>query len=327
MTPQTRRVLRISARGSPSSKTSSPTLPTSTLPQSFWRSKKMAGFSVAVRSAAAGESPEATRSSSSSWRLNPGKTSRPPRSVPASRRTRCAIMRGLRNILSSRIVLSRASRGAVVHQCGIEPGTVLGKATEQLGRFGAFELAHGRQQLGRSQWLTQALPKGSLKQRLDMLDAPLASGRCFGWFNFHGHAPSDIKPLPARLIQQREVSRSREGIVNLNEVHPALFEIAYYQARLLSIVDREVIGRIVFWTVQDGPRPEDGGAKQLAAADASPPGVDFLQVAAHVAHAKDAIGDQRGQCRLAHNREVHMHVPEAPDHVSPAGVHHLQIAP
>src|SRR5581483_10780072 len=190
-------------------------------------------------------------------------------------------MRGLRNILSSRIVLSRASRGAVVHQCGIEPGTVPGKTTEQLGRFGAFELAHGRQQLGRPQRLTQAPTKSSLKQRLDMLNAPLASGRCFGWFNFHGHVPSDRKPLPARLIQQREVNRSREGIVNLNEVHPALLEIAYYQARLLSIVDREVIGRIVFRTVQDGSRQEDGRAKQFAAAYAFPPGVDFLQVAAH----------------------------------------------
>jgi len=133
------------------------------------------------------------------------------------------------------------------------------------------------------------------------------------------------------LVHDGEVGVARDIRLDLDEVNAAALEHVHGAAAILGSGDRDgaLIGR--FWAVEHWPGNDHVRAEQPLLLDIFARLEDRVEIAAHIANAGDAVGDEERQgdvssrFRAVVKKCVDVHVPEAGDHVFSGGVDYFPV--
>ncbi|HEX7184230.1 MAG TPA: hypothetical protein VF756_20545 [Thermoanaerobaculia bacterium] len=156
-----------------------------------------------------------------------------------------------------------------------------------------------------------------------MLDAALARLRGLRRLHRHRDVSRERHASPPRLLGQREEGVPGHGVVDLDQIDAELLEAGDGRPRPLRIRDGQPVRDIGFGTVDGGTRTEDARPHELSLVDAGAPSFQDVQLAAHVPHGRDPVGDQHPESRLVAVGHVSVSVPESGDEEPPASLHHL----
>jgi hypothetical protein len=173
------------------------------------------------------------------------------------------------------------------------------------------------------------LDRGAALEDADqVLEALLSRVGRLGGADGIRHVALERDVLPAALVSDREVGLARDVGLDLDEVDAAALEHDDGAAAVLGRRDRDGGGELGLRPVEHGARDDHARTELRAARDVAPRGEDRLEVAAHVAHAGDPVGDEERQRDFAAagdpvaEERVDVHVPESGDEELPLPVDH-----
>ena len=172
--------------------------------------------------------------------------------------------------------------------------------------------------------------RAALEDADQMLEALLARAARLGGADRIRHVSGEHDPALAAVLGDCEVGIARDVGLNLDEVDAAAGEHVHGAATVFRRDDgnrrRELGLRPVEHRARDHhPRAEEGPPRLIA-----PRRQDRVEVAAHVAHARDAVGEKERQRDLSPaghpvpEERMDVHVPEARNQVLPGPIDHAR---
>src|SRR5689334_9330647 len=154
-----------------------------------------------------------------------------------------------------------------------------------------------------------------------MLDGALAGVGSFRGANLIRQMARKRDVLLVSFVHESEVSVTGDAVVNFDEVGAALFDFPNHAAGVVRLVNDNGAGPDGRIAVHDDAADEDvRGDRRGSKLGAQISGIFFAE---HQAHAGDAIGDVERKVFEVLN--VDMHIPEAGDQVSAAGVEYTAL--
>src|SRR5215470_6778251 len=113
-----------------------------------------------------------------------------------------------------------------------------------------------------------------------------------------------------RLGDGRKENLSWRMVVNLDEVNSKAFQLTHSEPRLLGVCDGKAIRKAWRRVIHHRARGDDLRAEHRARPDTVSQRQNKICVAAHVAGADNALGDEQIQRFRASSLMVRVHVPE-----------------
>jgi hypothetical protein len=160
-----------------------------------------------------------------------------------------------------------------------------------------------------------------------VLEAPLAGIRHLRRTDGVGHVAREGDAELLRLVGDREHCVPGDERLELDEVGPALLHLPHGAPAVLRRRDRDRAREARLLTVEHRSAQDDARTGERSLRDLLPPAEQLLELAAHVAHAGDAVGEEQGKRDLLPAGEpvaeghVDVHVPEPGDQVAALALH------
>ena len=122
-----------------------------------------------------------------------------------------------------------------------------------------------------------------------------------------------------------EDSVARDERLQLDEINATTFQFVNGAGTIFGSGDGDGIGEARLGAIEHGAGGQDSWTDEASTLDFVAPGLNSFEIAAHIAHAGDAIGDEKrqgnflGEGKPVAKGEMDVHVPEARDEVAAFG--------